>query len=1140
MKPLDRIKLFELSLAPKNPESASHEFEIEVIQSEAGEAKVESFLPFYEGQTDWRITLIKVLEQLTFSHKDFPRPAEQDWMVRAGILKNDRSSFHPKFLDRIGKELYRALLPEGKVKEAFIASLRIAERENVKLHIRLRFQASEMQNSHLADYPWELLHDGQDFLARRQVVFSRYVAHSTTPPNLKPAERVNVLLVSSTAFDEEQGFATLNRSEQQAICQGLDNVSQAKGICLDRLQAATQNALRRYLTEHTGNDTPHVLHFDGHGLYGKRCDNLDCRAIHFGIKVQRCRICNQELPSPQGYLMFENEAGGPDYISAIELGTLLRQASFSDRHSSVGIPLVVLTACRSAMAVEGDSAFNGIAQNLISHRVPAVVAMQYSVTVAAAAQFVEQFYRSLGQKNSLALAVSQGREAMGAEGNQWYRPVLYLRWRDNEGGHLFAFASVDQSETKEGDDKVYFRIPPKGKPPIGRQKELKLYLQQLFDIETRSIFITGLAGIGKTTLGTALYYLMLPDSIGYRSELVHDSLPTQHVSYAQEQMVWADLTENDSSEGFLAACAETARARQALDTESILLSQSHKLSIKLDVLAEFLDHYIQVIFLDDFHKVKDESLIGLLLKDLLKRLKHTKLVYMSRRKFLIDYESESLKGLDDDASLYLLRQLVTSFVFSDEQVIPLIRKYDGHPEALKLIAALLKRRKTPEGLLKRLSATWDDPQNGLRELLKTLFADLSPQHQEMASSLAVFRNDVTEDLTDNLCMSCKIDVQKIIWDLQEYFVLELKKGFIIENNDFKAFQVLQMHDLVKDYCYEVSKDRHSQLHQNALETWIKILPTEISRLVGEAAQPAWPFFPEGWDKQLLSKNQTMPHLQQLEILLEAFYHAPLANNDAQWTALLFIVDRYLHRWGMMEELMKHIEQLETNTASLVPQLKFRKARILNEWHRGQEALSILLPMLEEDWSITPFSENDQFLIPTVVYAELGAVYGNLQASDKAIENYQIALDRFIKLGEAKGLSRTYALLGDEYTKIGRYEAAKENYYQAHKLNIDNEQWYYAALNLRRLGDVSFLSGDLNAARVHLDESRRLVEAHSIANQDGADYARIRFSLAKVLLASEPELVDLIRENLSFAAQVFDRQRLDAEKLAVDEILATLS
>lgn len=42
----------------------------------------------------------------------------------------------------------------------------------------------------------------------------------------------------------------------------------------------------------------------------------------------------------------------------------------------------------------------------------------------------------------MGIAVSQAREAMGIEGNQWYRPVLYLRWQDNEGGQLFNLSTI--------------------------------------------------------------------------------------------------------------------------------------------------------------------------------------------------------------------------------------------------------------------------------------------------------------------------------------------------------------------------------------------------------------------------------------------------------------------------------------------------------------------------------------------------------------------------------------------------------------------------------------------------------------------------------------------------------------------------
>ncbi|NEO35505.1 MAG: formylglycine-generating enzyme family protein [Moorea sp. SIOASIH] len=63
--------------------------------------------------------------------------------------------------------------------------------------------------------------------------------------------------------------------------------------------------------------------------------------------------------------------------------------------------------------------------------------MQYNVTVKGATAFAERFYRALGNKKVLTTAVSMGQAQMGREGNQWYRPVLYLRWSDKKGGKLF-------------------------------------------------------------------------------------------------------------------------------------------------------------------------------------------------------------------------------------------------------------------------------------------------------------------------------------------------------------------------------------------------------------------------------------------------------------------------------------------------------------------------------------------------------------------------------------------------------------------------------------------------------------------------------------------------------------------------------
>ncbi|MDY6806172.1 MAG: tetratricopeptide repeat protein [Cyanobacteriota bacterium] len=490
------MELLELYLSPLENQTR---FKVIVTHSPAGEGETESSLPFLDGDRDWRITIIRTLEVSSFSPDFFSAEGEQDWMVAAGVLVRDRSLFHHDYLVNIGRSLYRSLFPQGsRVERLLQQSIGLAESKSSKLVVRLKLEEDVVKRSRLADYPWELLHE-RGFLCHHQVEFARYIAYGAVPPNLPTADKLNVLLVSSAASDSELDLKRLTRKEQKAVRKGLETASGRGDISLNKLEEPTLAELRAYLSEPPGDKGPHVLHFDGHGLFGKRCPNPECRAMNPGPNAEGCRKCNTQLPSPQGYLVFEDEDGDAHYISAKELGTLLQQSGLSDGGSQTGgVALVVLSACQSGMAIVGESVFNGAAQKLIAHRLPAVVAMQYSVEVDSATKFTEQFYRSLGQKNSLAVAVSQGREAMGVEGNQWYRPVLYLRWQDNQGGQLFASGTSPQT------------IPQNlrwtgAKNFVGRGEDLKNLHQKLQETERVAITsITGMGGIGKTEL--ALQY----------------------------------------------------------------------------------------------------------------------------------------------------------------------------------------------------------------------------------------------------------------------------------------------------------------------------------------------------------------------------------------------------------------------------------------------------------------------------------------------------------------------------------------------------------------------------------------------------------------------------------------------------------
>jgi len=423
------MKLIEIYLLPLD----ARRFKAIATHSPAGDGYAESSLPFWDGDQDWRSTLIKVLEGLgVFRSEHFPRPGEQAWMIATGILAPDSQGFHPTYLEHIGQALYTALFPpNSSLRSVFQTALRLAEQEGTELHVRLKFSADSAERSRLADYPWELLNDGQRFLQkRRDVMVSRYIAYEAIPPLFPPQDHLRVLLISPRAEDGAQWLAKLSDVEQQAIRVGLSKAETEGLIVLESLPTATFKALSANLSQRPEGQIPQVLHFDGHGLFGKRCANPECGQIHAGAKVERCRNCGQALPAPTGFLLFEDAQGQPDYVSAISFAAFLPK----------GVALVVLSACQSGMAVAGESVFNGMAQQLIDARVPAVVAMQYAVRVDAASQFAEQFYRVLGQKQTLLTALNEGRKWMGVEGNQWYRPVLYLRWQDNQGGQLFSTA----------------------------------------------------------------------------------------------------------------------------------------------------------------------------------------------------------------------------------------------------------------------------------------------------------------------------------------------------------------------------------------------------------------------------------------------------------------------------------------------------------------------------------------------------------------------------------------------------------------------------------------------------------------------------------------------------------------------------
>lgn len=441
------MNILELRFYPI--EGKQHSFKVSV-EGSSGEVHHEPALPFLDGKipdvVDRRFTIVKVLESTKFDKKSFDDKSEQAWMLDTKLLLPEGNDFKPGYLAAIGSKLYQIL--GNSIQQIIEIAVANAKRDRTWLHIRLRFPADVPKFVRLIDYPWELLHNDYDFLAHQGVTFSRYIAYRSPRPNLPTVDRLNVLLISSKAGDRKLKLQSLPALEREAIALRLQTAKNEGLIQLEILAPPTWNALRTRLLERRNVAVPHVLHFDGHGFFGKRCNLAGCRKAYKQSAIH-CE-CGAPLGEAQGYLVFEQSDSTANYVSAKELGELLGNLERREQpNSAQGIVLVVLSACRSGMSRLSETVFNGVAQNLIGKGIPAVVAMQYSISVNAAKEFAEYFYRSLGQKESLAIALRRGQSAMGIEGNQWYRPVLYLRWEDNEGGQLFdSFLVKDTTVTQ--------------------------------------------------------------------------------------------------------------------------------------------------------------------------------------------------------------------------------------------------------------------------------------------------------------------------------------------------------------------------------------------------------------------------------------------------------------------------------------------------------------------------------------------------------------------------------------------------------------------------------------------------------------------------------------------------------------------
>ncbi|MBN1580067.1 MAG: CHAT domain-containing protein [Anaerolineae bacterium] len=289
---------------------------------------------------------------------------------------------------QFGTQLFDTLI-RGDVRTVYDLSRQAVLARGEGLRIKLRINAPE-----LIALPWEFLYDPRqaEFVAlSRHTPLVRYVELPIPESvlSVRPPLRILGMVAAPSdvgQLDVEREKTRLEQAMGALQAQGQVELHWVEGQTWRDLQTAMQQG------------PWHVFHFVGHAFPG--------------------------TGGSEGALLLADEDGFSAPLGASQLALLL-----SDHHT---LRLVLLNACEGARAQE-QSQFSSLAAALVQRGLPAVLAMQYPISDAAAVEFTASFYGALAANLPIDASVSEARKALSLaqpQSIEWGTPVLSMRAPD--------------------------------------------------------------------------------------------------------------------------------------------------------------------------------------------------------------------------------------------------------------------------------------------------------------------------------------------------------------------------------------------------------------------------------------------------------------------------------------------------------------------------------------------------------------------------------------------------------------------------------------------------------------------------------------------------------------------------------------
>jgi hypothetical protein len=334
-----------------------------------------------------------------------------------GRVKFDHKKLEDQWDDPVayGTLLFNQLFAPDNVRKLFDTIMGIIQNNNREARLRLFI---ERDADDLHRERWETLFDARPgagwLLTDRRIRFSRFLANPRwEATNTRAKENLRALVVIANPSDVGQFGPVTAPLSPIKVTEELERAKLSLGdLYKDEHVLVTDPAASKWVTKKalctclkTGFD---VVYLACHGLLDDSCD------------------------PPVPFLLLQDSAGNGDLVPGSEIADEIQKLD-----PSVRPRLFVLASCKSAGTGSGGAdetadksgALVATGPQISMAGVPAVLAMQGSITMETVSGFMPVFFTDLLTDGQIDRAVAKARSEVAGRFDSWM-PVLYLRLRD--------------------------------------------------------------------------------------------------------------------------------------------------------------------------------------------------------------------------------------------------------------------------------------------------------------------------------------------------------------------------------------------------------------------------------------------------------------------------------------------------------------------------------------------------------------------------------------------------------------------------------------------------------------------------------------------------------------------------------------